>query len=294
MSAPTEQLATTPPAAPAPPPHPARFPLMLLGSVLALALIAYGALTMVILMSRHSASSSAEYGSGITSIRVESWGMCGGGITVVGEQARETVSASWKDSWSLARPTREVRREGPALVVDVDCSWTTAWTPSVDLTLRVPRETALSLQNDSGSVLVSSVVGDLTVRSDSGRVEAVGIRGNVDVQTDSGSITASEVQGDLTLRSDSGSIRAYGGRSSRVALSSDSGSQRLVLTRPPTEVTASSDSGSVSLLLPASSAYAVTTQTDSGSERVRVQRDPDAASRVEVRTDSGSILVGNG
>ncbi|NHC13268.1 DUF4097 family beta strand repeat-containing protein [Motilibacter deserti] len=296
MTAPTEHLEQTPAAAPPPRPtaHPARLPLLLLGSVLAVALIGYGALTIVILMSRHSASSSADYGTGVTSIRVESWGWCGGGISVVGEPARSTVSATWKDSWSITRPTHSVRREGPTLVLDVDCRWSTVWSPSVDLTLRVPRETTLALQNDSGEVTVSSIVGDVSVRSDSGAVEAVGIRGNVELHTDSGSVTATQVTGDLDLRTDSGSIRAFGVDARRVRLSSDSGSQRAVLTRVPDEVTASSDSGSVSVLLPSTAAYAVTTDTDSGSRRIRVREDADAASRIDVRTDSGSILVGTG
>ena len=300
MSAPT---ASTGPLAPAPeqtpgpprPVHPARFPLLLLGTVLALALIAYGALTIVILMTRHSAPvASADYGTGITSIRVESWGLCGGGISVVGEAARTTVSATWKDKWSLARPTHSVRRDGSALVLDVDCDWTTVWPPSVDVTLRVPRETALALQNDSGEVTVSSIVGDVTVSSDSGGVEATGIRGDVELHTDSGSVTATDVDGDLDLRTDSGSIRAYGARASRVTLRTDSGSQRVALTTVPDEVTATSDSGSVTVLVPGDASYAVTTSSDSGSRRVRVDEDPAAASIITARTDSGSILIGSG
>jgi hypothetical protein len=109
-------------------------------------------------------------------------------------------------------------------------SWGIAGNRSLDMTLEVPEGLALDLRDDSGETSIKGVA-SATVRDDSGDLEVMDVKGDVDIVDDSGSIvvrgigglvkvddqsgdlTVEDVAGGVTVRDDSGSIivRRIGG-----------------------------------------------------------------------------------
>ncbi|RKS72512.1 putative adhesin [Motilibacter peucedani] len=251
--------------------HPARTPLLVVGAVFAVLGIGWTALNLVIVMARHSASSTSSVAGTVTAVRVAPSSWCGGSVHVVGED-RTDAALSWKDSWSLARPRHNVTLEGTTLVVRMSCPASIGWTPAVTLTLRVPRATSLDLRADD-------------------RLSVQGTRGRLKARTDSGSLTVTDVVGDLDLGTDSGAVRASGGSAATVQAHADSGDVRLDLPAVPDAVTVTTDSGTVRVAVPGTVGYRVGIETDSGSRTVRVRQDSASAHRVTAHTDSGDVTV---
>jgi hypothetical protein len=161
---------------------------------------------------------------------------------------------------------------------------------SVDYDLTVPATVAVRVRTDSGRINVKGVA-SADARSDSGAVTVRHVTGAASARSDSGRITLQDVGGALAARSDSGSIRATELRSPTTTASTDSGSVRLGFTATPTNVRATSDSGSLHLGVPAAGPYNVDVHTDSGGKHIKVPTASFAQSKLYLRTDSGSVNV---
>ncbi|GAB3287834.1 DUF4097 family beta strand repeat-containing protein [Pseudidiomarina andamanensis] len=77
--------------------------------------------------------------------------------------------------------------------------------PYINLTVRVPAELSIELNDGSGSIALRDVMGDLTIEDGSGSI-TIEHGGNVDIDDGSGSITVRHLRGDLTIEDGSGSI----------------------------------------------------------------------------------------
>ncbi|GAA2666570.1 MULTISPECIES: DUF4097 family beta strand repeat-containing protein [Actinosynnema] len=139
----------------------------------------------------------------------------------------------------------------------------------------VSAEGALSvdLEVDSGTVVLNEVV------------EGVSLRGN----SSNASITGAG--GPLDVRLDSGDLRATGMTKGPVTVTTGSGHVELALAEPAS-VRARTDSGQLTVRVPAG-AYKVVTETDSGKVDITgVVNDRDAAYELFLRTDSGNMVLG--
>lgn len=128
----------------------------------------------------------------------------------------------------LADIQLETRRRGDRLVIEVDLpdfNWGWDHNVSLDLTVRVPSDLALDIEDGSGfidlrevgttrirdgsgEIEVDTVFGDLTIEDGSGEIDIRNVRGKVRIDEDgSGSIQISGVEGDVEIEEDgSGSI----------------------------------------------------------------------------------------
>jgi DUF4097 and DUF4098 domain-containing protein YvlB len=132
---------------------------------------------------------------------------------------------------------------------------------------------------------------DVVVHGDH-RISVSGTSGSVEAVTDSGSIRVSDVTGALVLRSDNGGVFAERVRSEFVDARSDNGSVRVALLAPPRSVIASTDNGSVEVVVPRTAdAYAVDVDSDLGSTRNDVRTDSFSARHISARSDTGSATV---
>ncbi|MFC8824442.1 DUF4097 family beta strand repeat-containing protein [Streptomyces sp. NPDC057137] len=140
--------------------------------------------------------------------------------------------------------------------------------------VKVPRDMAVKVRNDNGSVRADGFDTDLNLRSDNG---------SVDVRNSSGK---------LDLFSDNGKVTTDGVSSTSVRARSDNGAVRLRLTSVPDKVDTFSDNGSVTIDLPKSdTSYAVTAKSDNGSVDVDVPTDDDSGHVVKARSDNGKVTV---
>jgi hypothetical protein len=109
---------------------------------------------------------------------------------------------------------------------------------------------------------------------------------------DSGHIRLSGIGGSVRSSSDSGGIDAAGLTGDRLLASTDSGSISVSFDQAPWTVSAGTDSGSVTVLVPDDgTAYLVDTDTDSGRQVIGVPTDPDSERSIVARTDSGDVIV---
>ena len=132
----------------------------------------------------------------------------------------------------------------------------------------------------------------ITVRSNNGRVEISGTNAAVDVDGDNGGVELTDVSGPVVAATDNGRLTASGLRSSSVRADTDNGRVVLEFITAPMAVEASSDNGSVEVVVPDDGeAYRVSMETDNGSQEQSVRVDPDSPRSLTLSTDNGSVTA---
>jgi hypothetical protein len=92
-----------------------------------------------------------------------------------------------------------------------------------DYQINVPQETELSVHNDSGSVNVEGVLGDMYFETVAADVDLSRVTGYITVRTIGGSFTCNECSGRIDANSISGAINLIGSESSNVQARSSTG-----------------------------------------------------------------------
>lgn len=128
----------------------------------------------------------------------------------------------------------------------------------VSYVVKVPRRIAVQIDDKVGGATLTGLAGPLTLTSSAGNIDATGLT--------SGAVTARASAGTITLG----------------------------FTAPPTIVDAQAQVGSVTVRLPAGTAYALDAGSQVGTVEVTVQRDPGSAHRVTTHSQVGSVTVTNG
>lgn len=171
----------------------------------------------------------------------------------------------------------------------------------VDLVIRAPAESRLTVDNhlgeivanaysgelrlDGGSGLLRSTNGEgrLTLDNGSGKVEVVGHRGEVSADTGSGSVTITDCECEVSADTGSGSVEIQNGSGEAAA---STGSGRVTIENFSGSIEADTGSGSVR-------ARGVSNlrelDVDTGSGSVEVDGDLSALERLRIDTGSGSV-----
>lgn len=132
----------------------------------------------------------------------------------------------------------------------------------------------------------------VTVRNNNGSVRAAGFDTALNLRSDNGSVQVRDSSGELDLVSDNGKVTTEGVSSTSVRARSDNGAVRLGLTSVPDTVDTFADNGSVTIDLPKSgTTYAVTAKSRNGSVDVDVPTDDDSGHVVKARSDNGKVTV---
>lgn len=179
------------------------------------------------------------------------------GSTVVGSSPK----ATWK--WQSGEDRLTLRLHCNGLIADC----------SVRHRVEVPRGIAVAVRNEDG------------------RVHARDFRNGLDITTSDGSVHVENASGPLRLHSKDGSLHASGIDARRVTVRSEDGSARVDLRTAPARVEATTQDGSLTLGLPGSAEYDVTTDTQDGAVDVSVPRDTHSDHRVSARTEDGKVTV---
>jgi hypothetical protein len=193
----------------------------------------------------------------------------------VSPDGRPTVHARLR--WNTARePLYTARLDGTTLTVKMGRCGLRIFSMFCESTMAmtVPANVELRVASDSGDVRVSGVQGPTHLDADSGNVELTGLGGPLTVSLDSGRLDG------VALTSPS------------VDAQLDSGDVDLRFVSAPARIDAHTDSGRVSIAVPAGSGpYGVETHTDSGVTRVDVSRASAANRTITADTDSGDITI---
>jgi hypothetical protein len=113
----------------------------------------------------------------------------------------------------------------------------------------------------------------------------------VTVATGTGQVTLTSLAGTVTARADAGLITADDMRSAVASFKSNAGGVEAAFAVAPRTLTATTDVGPITLTVPGSVGYRLSTHTIVGTSTVTVRRSDDAAHSISASSDLGSISV---
>jgi hypothetical protein len=175
-----------------------------------------------------------------------------GSIDVTGS-SRSTVSVSQQAAYTSTPPSATHVLHGTTLTVSYTCP--TEIVCGVSYEVQVPLDVAVSASTSTGAVTLTSLAGPVTARADAGLVTAVDLRSPV-----------------TSFKSNAGGVIA-------------------TFSVAPRSVTASTNVGPITLTVPGSVAYKVSTHTLVGSTTVTVRRSSNSAHSISASSDLGSISI---
>jgi hypothetical protein len=214
-------------------------------------------------------------------------------LTVAGCDARVGTTTA-QNSYTITEPVMFLKINNP--VGNTQIEGTDAATISVTEQLRYTGNPPQTSYPITGGQLTLSYTcpGVFDVNSCSVTyVVKVPRRLAVQIDDKVGVATLTGLAGQLTLTSSAGNIDATGLTSATVSARANAGTITLGFTAPPTTVDAQAQVGSVTVRLPAGTAYAVDAGSQVGTANVTVQRDPDSPHRVRAHSQVGAVSVYN-
>ncbi|MFE6813922.1 DUF4097 family beta strand repeat-containing protein [Streptomyces sp. NPDC057677] len=139
--------------------------------------------------------------------------------------------------------------------------------------IQVPRDVAVTVDNDNGRVTADGFATPMKVRSDNGDVRVREAGGPLDIGTENGDVTVDP-----------------GATAAEVVARSDNGDVRIALGTVPRRVDVVTDNGDVHVSVPTAE-YEVTGASDNGDVRIDVPRRDKSGHSVNVRSDNGDVSV---
>lgn len=230
--------------------------LTLLGALIALAMIGFGALDLLDLAASHSFTAGGRY-TGVRSLVIESGS---GDIHLVGAPEGSSLMVSEHVEEGLSKPHREARRSTTgALRLHASCSLLSQCGVSYDVS--VPDGVTVDARSGAGNVTASGLA---------------------------------TKQGSLQLRSGAGDVTATRLSAHTVKLSSGAGDITAQLTNPADLLTASSGAGDLRLRVP-NVPYAVNASSGAGSVSDHSLRiDPSATHAISASSGAGDVTISAG
>jgi hypothetical protein len=241
-----------------------------IGSLLTVAAVGFGTIQAVSALAHDEHTETETFAAdGIALLDVEN---DGGSVEVSGGDVDEITVVS-EVSDGLFATSRRVEVAGSTLVVRADCPQLSTWC-SVDHRIVVPRDLDVLVHVDNGRLTVRDLAGDLEADGDNGRIELIRLSGDVVASTDNGRLTATGMRGE------------------NVRVDSDNGRVSVTFAEPPVDVRATSNNGSVEVIVPdTEAAYRVEVDTSHGSRDVGIRTDPASDRSIVAETDNGSVAV---
>lgn len=197
-----------------------------------------------------------------------------GSVHVVGSDSDE-ITVTARVSHGLRSTGESARMDGDRLVLRGSCPVIGSNFCEVRYTVAVPGDVDVQVRAVD-RISVSDVTGDVEATTDNGRVEAARIDGDVELYSDNGRVVGTDLR--------AGVARA----------DSDNGRVELGFLTAPRTVSATSDNGSVEVVLPdTSDAYRIDdVSSDNGSAATpEIRIDPQSDRTITATSDNGDVIV---
>jgi hypothetical protein len=175
-----------------------------------------------------------------------------GSVDVTGAD-RSTVGVSQQASYSKTPPAPRHVLSGTTLTLSYGCPVELSCT--ISYTLQVPRAVAVRVSGGAGEVTLTSLSGPATAQTSTGLITAVNLA------------------------------------SAEVSLKSDAGSIIVTSSAPPRSLHASTSVGPISLTVPGSVAYKISTRTFVGTSNITVRESARSPYAISASSDIGSISI---
>jgi len=139
-----------------------------------------------------------------------------GSLTVKGSEHANEISVTadiYTHSSSSENYEFELSDSGSTAFLIAKNNKSSSWggkSPRIDLVVTIPTRMMLEINDGSGSIDVSDIIGSVDIDDGSGEIKLNDIIGNVSIKDGSGKITLTEIDGNLSIDDGSGSIYARG------------------------------------------------------------------------------------
>jgi len=180
----------------------------------------------------------------------------GSGSVDVTAASRSTVAVSQQASYATKPPVAAHTLSGTTLTLSYTCA--AELTCGISYTVQVPRGVAVRVSAGTGSITLTSVSGAVSVQTSAGLITAVDLRSAV-----------------VSLKSDAGGIIA-------------------TCSVPPRSLHASTNLGPITLTVPGTVAYKISTHTFVGTSTITVRRSASSPYAITASSDVGSVSVSPG
>jgi hypothetical protein len=241
------------------------------GSLAAVGILGFGTLQSVTRIAHEEETIVTELdGSSVRSVSIRNGA---GSIHLVGTDS-DTVTVRAEVSHGLRSTGHTERIEGDQLVLRASCPVFGSDFCEVVYRVEVPRDVAVELRSDS-RITVRDIAGSVDASSDNGRVQATRIDGNVRLESDNGRVVGRSLASPVAI------------------VDSDNGRVELSFAEPPGSVSATSDNGSVEVVVPDTrDTYVISVSSDNGTASgTDVRTDPDSTQTITADSDNGDVTV---
>jgi hypothetical protein len=260
--------------------------LLVVGGVVALALIGWGALMLVGLLGRTTSEREVTLTPTAGRLRID----VNGDIRIdAGTGSDVRIVERMRYGLRKPRVTEDVTADG--VVIRARCPWYDS-NCSVNAVLTVPANLSVDAHSSGGDITASGLAGSAQLDSSGGGIVASGLTGSVVLRSSGGDITASGLSGSARLDSSGGGVRATGLRTAQVEARSSGGDVELSFDSAPDRVTADSSGGGVRIGLPRVEAgYHVDADSSGGGTRIEVPTDPASRRIIEAHSSGGDVRL---
>lgn len=93
------------------------------------------------------------------------------------------------------------------LQADIQKSYLRKIDAKINLTVKVPKEVAVTIEDGSGAIMVTNLAGGLQIDDDSGSIDIINMSGKIKIADGSGRIDIEDVRGDIEVQDGSGHIK---------------------------------------------------------------------------------------
>jgi len=280
---------TTGPAPVPAPQEPHRGPvgraLLVIGIVVGLLAVAWGALFLV---DRAVASTTTQHETYAAVGTVEL--VADGDVTVRavdGGSTDGTVEVDRIARTGLTSPAYSAEEGADRLAVRHECEGL-RWIPgrcAGDLAVTLPAGTTLVVRTSNGDVVASGVAGGAELRSSNGDVEVTRAGGGLDAGSSNGDVVVDRAVGDVVATTANGSVEVTGVDGS---LDADTSNGRVDVSGVTGDVRAESSNGDVTVVGDGEPVR-LTIETSNGEQTAEGPSDPDADRTVEIRSSNGDV-----
>lgn len=269
---------------------PARRLWLTAGSILALAIVAYGVLVLVNLLAWTRSTETIRVAGleGVQRIRIDG---DAGGVELTGTDATE-VSGRVRLDATLSKPSHEEYVEDGTLVLHSSCPTFNVVMCGVRYELNIPRGMVIEADVSGGGLTIVGVDGAITADSSGGGMELTDVSGALRLASSGGGITVTGASGPVVASSSGGGVRLRDTTSKDVQVDSSGGGVDVAFRTAPDRMRADSSGGGVTVELPQGDiAYRVDSKSSGGSNDVEVRTDPASPHDIYVRSSGGSVRV---
>ncbi|MEU2199233.1 hypothetical protein [Isoptericola sp. NPDC019482] len=270
----------TPAQAPGPHRSPVGRALLVVGIVVGLLAVAWGALFLV---DRAVASTDTQHETYAAVGTVEL--VADDDVTVRAVEGGQVEVDRIAHS-GLTSPTYRADEGTDRLVVAHECpDW--PWVAGEcggELAVTLPADTTLVVRTSNGDVVAAGVAGDAELRSSNGDVESSG-SGRLDASSSNGDVVVDDAAGDVLARSSNGDLEVTGVQGS---VDADTSNGRVDVSGVTGDVRAVSSNGDVTVVGDGEPVR-LAIETSNGEQTTEGSTDPQADRTVEVRSSNGDV-----